>query len=87
VSNLKQNQSVDLTGKALMKIIDDTEIPMSQKLNPSELTSFKELLISTMIETQTLAQLLMKKGIIGQQKYFTELKQVQAEYESRKADG
>ncbi len=58
---------------------------MPQKLDPSELISFKELLISTMIETQTLAQLLMKKGIIDQQKYFRELKQVQAEYESKKS--
>ena len=40
---------------------------MPQKLDPSELATFKELLIATMIETQTRAQLLMKKGIIGQQ--------------------
>ena len=60
---------------------------MPQKLDPSELVSFKELLISTMIETQTLAQLLMKKGIINQQEYFRELKQVQAEYESKKGEG
>ncbi len=58
---------------------------MPQKLNPSGLVSFKKLLISTMIETQTLAQLLMKKGIIDQQEYFNELKQVQAEYESKKS--
>ena len=60
---------------------------MPQKLDPSELVSFKELLISTMIEIQTLAQLIMKKGIIDQQEYFRELKQVQAEYEGKKAEG
>ena len=60
---------------------------MPQKLDPSELVSFNELLMSTMIETQTLAQLIMKKGIIDQQEYFRELKQVQAEYEGRKAEG
>ncbi len=60
---------------------------MPQKLDPSELVSFKELLISTMIETQTLAQLLMKKGIIDQQEYFKELKQVPAEYKGKKAEG
>ena len=60
---------------------------MLQKLDPSELVSFNELLMSTMIETQTLAQLIMKKGIIDQQEYFRELKQVQAEYEGRKAEG
>ena len=60
---------------------------MPQKLDPSELVTFKELLMSTMIETQTLAQLLMKKGIIEQQEYFRELKQVQAEYEGRRVGG
>ena len=60
---------------------------MPQKLDPSELITFKELLISTRIETQTLAQLLMKKGIISQQEYFTELKHMQAEYEGKKAEG
>ena len=60
---------------------------MPQKLDPSELVSFKELIVSTMIETQTLAQLLMKKGIIDQQKSFREMEMVQAEYESKKAEG
>ena len=58
---------------------------MAEKLDPEELVSFKELLISNMIEIQALAQLLMKKGIIGQQEYFAELKQAEAEY-NRKAD-
>ena len=49
-----------------------------------ETVTFKELLISNMIEIQTVAQLLMEKGIIGEQEYFAKLKQVQAEYQSRK---
>jgi len=56
---------------------------MAEKLDPKELASFKELLISNMIKIQALAQLLMKKGIIDQQEYFAELKQVQAEYNSK----
>jgi len=58
---------------------------MAQQLNPEELASFKELLISDMIEIQTIAQLLFEKGIITQKEYDVKLKQVQAEYLSKKA--
>jgi hypothetical protein len=36
---------------------------MAQALDPRETVSFKELLISNMIEIQPLAQLIMEKGI------------------------
>lgn len=58
---------------------------MAQQLNPEELASFKELLISDMIEIQTVAQLLIEKGIITQREYGVKLKQVQAEYLSKRA--
>ena len=58
---------------------------MAQQLSPEELVSFKELLISNMIEIQTIAQLLFEKGIITQREYDVKLKQVQAEYLSKKA--
>jgi hypothetical protein len=53
---------------------------MAQQFNPEELASFKELLISGMIEIQTVSQLLFEKGIITQSEYDVKLKQVQAEY-------
>lgn len=53
---------------------------MAKQLSPEELTSFKELLISGMIEIQAIAQLLLEKGIITQREYDVKLKQVQAEY-------
>jgi len=58
---------------------------MAQQLSPEELASFKELLISGMIEIQTIAQLLFEKGIIKQREYDVKLKQVQAEYLSKEA--
>jgi len=58
---------------------------MAQQLSPEELASFKELLISNMIEIQTIAQLLFEKGIITQREYDVKLKQVQAEYLSKRA--
>ncbi len=39
---------------------------MAQKLDASELVSFKELLMANSIQTDTLAQLLIEKGIITQ---------------------
>ena len=58
---------------------------MAEQLSPEELASFKELLISGMIEIQTIAQLLFEKGIITQREYDVKLKQVQAKYLSKKA--
>ena len=58
---------------------------MAEQLSPEELASFKELLISGMIEIQTIAQLLFEKGIITQREYDAKLKQVQAEYLSKDA--
>ncbi len=58
---------------------------MAQQLSPEELASFKELLLSSMIEIQTIAQLLFEKGIITQREYDVKLKQVKAEYLSKRA--
>jgi len=60
---------------------------MAQQLSPEELASFKELLISGMIEIQTIAQLLFEKGIITQREYDVKLKHVQSEYLSKRAWG
>jgi hypothetical protein len=49
---------------------------MAEQLSPEELASFKELLISGMIEIQTIAKLLFEKGIIKQREYDVKLKQV-----------
>ncbi len=56
---------------------------MAQKLDPKELVSFKELLMADMIEIQTIAQLLVEKGIFSWEEYSTKLKQVQAEFNSK----
>ena len=57
---------------------------MTQALDPSELVSFKELLITNSIQVDTLTQLLTDKGIITYDEFLAKLKQVQAEYMSRK---
>jgi hypothetical protein len=60
---------------------------MAEKLQERELVSFKELLVANSIQVDALAQLLIEKGIITEQEFFAKLKQVQMEYEAKKAKG
>jgi hypothetical protein len=60
---------------------------MAQKLKDTDLVSFKELLMANSIQADALAQLLIEKGIISREEFFRKLKEVQAEYESKKAKG
>ena len=57
---------------------------MAEKLDPEELVSFKELLITNAIQVDALTQLLVEKEIITEQEFFSKLKQIQAEYKKRK---
>ena len=61
--------------------------PMAQKLKDTDLVNFKELLIANSIQVDALAQLLIEKGIISREEFFKKLKEVQSEYDSRKAKG
>jgi hypothetical protein len=56
---------------------------MAQKLDESEIVSFKELLMANSIQVDALAQLMIRKGFITKEEFFEMLKEVQAEYQSR----
>ena len=56
---------------------------MAEKLDPNELVSFKELLMANSMQVDALAMLLINKGLITHDEYFTKLKQVQAEYQRK----
>jgi hypothetical protein len=56
---------------------------MAEMLDPEELVSFRELLTANSIVVDTLTKLLMEKGIITNEEFFTKLKQVQMEYKSK----
>jgi len=58
---------------------------MADKLDPKELVSFKELLMSEVIQSEAIINLLDKKGIISKQELLEEMKRVQATI--KKADG
>jgi hypothetical protein len=53
---------------------------MAEKLDPSEMVSFKELLISNSIHIDAVTQLLIEKGIFTKEEFFVMLKKVQMEY-------
>jgi hypothetical protein len=59
---------------------------MAQKLDDSEIVSFKELLMANSIQVDALAQLMIRKGFITKEEFFDMLKEVQVEYQSRADD-
>jgi hypothetical protein len=59
---------------------------MAQKLDPKETVTFKEVLIANAIQIDALIQLLMEKGLITEDEYFTRMQDVQDEYKARQSD-
>jgi hypothetical protein len=57
---------------------------MAEKLDEKELVTFKEMLMANSVEVDALCELLIEKGIITEQKFYTKLKEVQAEYEKNR---
>ena len=53
---------------------------MAEKLDPKELVTFKELLISNSIQIEALTQLLVEKGIFTFEEIFEKLKEVKQNY-------
>jgi len=51
---------------------------MAEKLDPKEIVSSKELLMSEVIQSAALINLLDRKGIITKQELLEEMKRVQA---------
>lgn len=56
---------------------------MATKLDDKETVTFKEMLFANNVQVDALAQLLIEKGIIEEQEYFTKLKQVMLDYQSK----
>jgi len=56
---------------------------MAEQLDPKERERFQELLMANSILIESLTFLLMEKGIITNEEFFTKIKQVQAEYQKK----
>ena len=59
---------------------------MAEKLDQSEMVSFRELLIANSIQIDAMAMLLIEKGLITKDEFFAKLKQVRMEYKSKDND-
>jgi len=59
---------------------------MAEKLDQSEMVSFRELLIANSIQIDAMAMLLFEKGLITKDEFFAKLKQVRMEYKSKDND-
>jgi hypothetical protein len=57
---------------------------MSEKADPNEISSLQDLLLAQMIQIDTLTLMLIEKNVFTQDEFFAKLKEVKAEYESRK---
>ena len=57
---------------------------MVGKFDPKEISTLQDLLLAQMIQIDTLTLLLIDKGVFTQDEFFAKLKEVKAEYESRK---
>ena len=57
---------------------------MAQKIDPSDLVTFKEFMLANAIQFDTITQLLIDKGYYIPRGVLTKLKQVQTDYMSRK---
>lgn len=51
---------------------------MAEKLDPKQTFDFKELLVSEIIQSEALINLLDRKGVISRQELLEEIKQIHA---------
>jgi len=56
---------------------------MAEKLDPKELVSFEEILVSNTIQVDAVTQLLIEKGFFTKEEFFEKLKRVQVEYQKK----
>ena len=57
---------------------------MAKKLDEKEITTPEELFWENMYQLDAVTQLLIEKGIISEQEFFTKLKQVKGEWENKR---
>jgi len=57
---------------------------MAEKLDDKEVVNYEELLMANVYQLDAVTQLLIEKGLITEQEFYTKLKQVQAEWERKR---
>jgi len=56
---------------------------MTKKIAIKEMVTIREMLLSNTIKVDALTQLLIEKGIITNEEFYSKLKMFQAEYQKR----
>ena len=56
---------------------------MAERLDDKELVSFEEMIMANSVQVDTLAQLLIEKGLITEDEFHSKLKDVLMEYEGK----
>jgi hypothetical protein len=59
------------------------EHPMAEKLDEKELVSFKEMLMANSIQVDAVAQLLIEKGIVTEDEFYSKSSHVVHEYREK----
>jgi len=55
----------------------------SEKIEPGEMETFKDLLLANSLQIDAVAQLLIEKGVFSKEEFFEMLKRIQAEYDKK----
>ena len=56
---------------------------MSEEADPEKISALQDFIVAQMIQIDTLTLMLIEKGVFSQEEFFSKLKEVKAEYESR----
>ncbi len=59
---------------------------MAKRLSDEQVVTQEELLMIQIVQIDIVTQLFIEKGVITEEEFFTKLKQVQHEYQNRKAE-
>jgi len=57
---------------------------MAKQLDQKEIATVEELIMANMYQLDSVTQLLIEKGLITEQEFFSKLKVVQKEWESKR---
>jgi transketolase N-terminal domain/subunit len=63
-----------------------TEVSMATALDPKQLISFEELLMSQVVSQDALIRLLIEKGLFSKEEFLKMVKTVDSEMKRRKGD-
>jgi hypothetical protein len=71
------------SGKDRRALLDSESEVMAENIEPSEMETFKDLLLANSLQIDAVAQLMIEKGVFTKEEFFEMLKRIQAEYDKK----